>query len=198
MTLLFFAEPAAFRTWLEANHASETELWVGFYKKATGRPSLTWPESVDEALCFGWIDGLRKRVDEESYKIRFTPRKASSNWSAVNVGRVEALKAEGRMQPAGLAAYARLKEGSSRVYSYEQRRDAKLDPAYEEEFRAHEEAWKYFRAQAPWYQRTAIFWVMSAKREPTRKRRLGVLMDSSAEGRPIPNLARPKKSSSGS
>jgi len=184
----FFATPAAFRRWLERHHDSETELWVGFHKRATGKPSLTWPQSVDEALCFGWIDGLRKRLDDESYVIRFTPRQAKSTWSAVNLRRMEELLAEGRVAPAGRDAHARRTAERTGIYSYEQRHTARFDPELEKRLRADPDAWSYFQAQAPWYRRTATFWVMSAKREATRSRRLDQLLAACAAGRAIPPL----------
>jgi uncharacterized protein YdeI (YjbR/CyaY-like superfamily) len=186
----FFETPADFRVWLEEHHGSAEVLWVGYYKKSSGRSSITWPESVDEALCFGWIDGLRKSVDDISYKIRFTPRKPDSKWSAVNIARVEELLKNGRMRPAGIAAYERRLEKNSRVYSYEQRKKAALDPGAEERFRAHPEAWKFFRSQPPGYRRTAIYWVVSAKREDTRRRRLDTLIEDSANGLRIGPLRR--------
>lgn len=186
----FFETPADFRAWLEEHHGSAEVLWVGFYKKGSGRPSITWPESVDEALCFGWIDGLRKGIDDVAYKIRFTPRKPDSNWSAVNIARVEELLEKDRMRPAGIAAYERRLEKKSRVYSYEQRQRAALDPEAEKRFRAHPEAWKFFRSQPPGYRRTAIFWVVSAKREDTRRRRLDTLIEDSANGLRIGPLRR--------
>jgi uncharacterized protein YdeI (YjbR/CyaY-like superfamily) len=143
----FFATPADFRKWLERNHATATELWVGYYKKATGRPSLTWPESVDEALCFGWIDGIRKSIDGEAYMIRFTPRRPTSIWSQVNLGRVEVLTAEGRMRPEGIAAWER--RDRTKVYSFEQAERPGLDAAAEKQFRKNRKAWEWFQKQAP-------------------------------------------------
>jgi uncharacterized protein YdeI (YjbR/CyaY-like superfamily) len=184
----FFETPAELRAWLDRHHESETELWVGFHRKASGRPSITWPEAVDEALCVGWIDGVRKSVDEQSYKIRFTPRKPASNWSSVNIGRVAELTAQGRMRPAGVAAFERRSEARSGIYSYEQRKEARLDPAQEREFRAHPEAWSFFEAQPQGYRRTATWWVVSAKREATRAKRLATLIDDSASGRRLRHL----------
>ena len=189
----FFATPAAMRAWLKAHHAADTEVLVGFYKKGSGKPSITWPESVDEALCVGWIDGIRRRVDEESYTIRFTPRKAGSIWSAVNIKRVEALQAAGLMQPAGLAAFAKRKEARSAVYAYEQRGQA-LSAEYEERLKANHRAWEFFEAQPAWYRRTATWWVISAKREATRQKRLAQLIDDSAQGKTIRPLTRAKTS----
>ena len=188
----YFATPAAFRAWLEANHATSTELLVGFYKKGSGKPSITWPESVDEALCFGWIDGVRRTVDDERYTIRFTPRKARSTWSAVNMERVAELTRLGRMRPPGLAAFARREAAHSQIYSYEQRSEATLDDAAEGAFRANARAWEFFEAQPPWYRRTAIYWVMTAKRDETRHKRLATLIDDSAHGRRIGPLSRPE------
>jgi len=187
----FFATPADFRRWLAESHDRADELWVGFYKKATARPSITWPESVDEALCFGWIDGIRKKVDDESYTIRFTPRREGSTWSAKNVRRMEELIAEGRVEPSGIAAYERRSEGKTGTYSYEQRDRARFSPELAAALRADEAAWQHFRAQPPGYRKTATFWVMSAQREATRLRRMGVLIESSAAGRKIPLLSRP-------
>lgn len=188
----YFESPAAFRAWLEAHHAEATELWVGFYKKGTGRPSMTWPESVDQALCFGWIDGIRRRVDEHRYAIRFTPRKPRSTWSTVNVARVAELTAQGLMTPAGRRAFEARDAANSGVYSFEQTPQP-LPPEYEQQFRANGPAWAFFEAQPPGYRRTAIHWVTSAKREETRLKRLAALIDDSAHGRRIALLARPAK-----
>jgi uncharacterized protein YdeI (YjbR/CyaY-like superfamily) len=187
----FFAEPADFRAWLEKNHDRASELWVGFHKKGSGRPSITWPESVDEALCFGWIDGVRKSLGPDSYMIRFTPRKARSTWSAVNIKRAQELAAEGRMRPAGLKAFEARTDDRSAIYAYEQRHAAKLDPEQEREFRANAKAWEYFQSRPPSYRRTATWWVVSAKREETRRKRLRTLIEDSAQGRTIRQLTRP-------
>ena len=185
----YFKTAAEFRQWLERHHASATELWVGFHKRGTGRPSLTWPESVDEALCFGWIDGIRKKVDEERYTIRFSPRTDGSTWSAVNTRRAKALIAEGRMQPPGLAAFeARDRKKSG--YSFEQRRSLQLEAALQARFKRNAAAWRFFEAQPPGYRRTVIFYVMSAKKEETRLRRLESLMAECAAGRRIGLLRR--------
>ena len=189
----FFASPQNFRAWLDKHHQDTSELWVGFHKKASGKPSITWPEAVDQALCFGWIDGIRKSVDETSYTIRFTPRKARSTWSAINLKRVRALKKSGHMHPAGLKAFKLLKSEKSAIYSYEQRQSAQLEAAREKQFRANKKAWDFFQAQAPWYRRTAAFWVVSAKKEETRWKRLQKLIEDSAEQRTIPPLTRPGK-----
>jgi uncharacterized protein YdeI (YjbR/CyaY-like superfamily) len=186
----FFAEPADFRAWLEENHERASELWVGFHKKATGRSSITWPQAVDEALCFGWIDGIRRSLGDESYMIRFTPRKARSTWSAVNIARVKELVAEGRMQPAGLAAFEARSDDRSAIYAYEQRHDAKLAPEQEREFRANPRAWEFFQGQPTSYRKTALWWVVSAKREETRARRLRTLVEDSANGRRLRHLSR--------
>jgi uncharacterized protein YdeI (YjbR/CyaY-like superfamily) len=191
----YFATPAAFRAWLAAHHASSTELLVGFYKRGSGKPSMTWPESVDEALCFGWIDGIRRSVDEDRYTIRFTPRKARSTWSAVNIKRVAELTKLGRMQPAGVQAFARREAARSQIYAYEQRSEAALDEAGEREFRANERAWTFFQARPPWYRRIAIYWVMTAKKDETRRRRLATLIDDSAHARTLKQLTRPAKPS---
>jgi uncharacterized protein YdeI (YjbR/CyaY-like superfamily) len=184
----FFAEPADFRAWLEENHERAAELWVGFHKKATARPSITWPQAVDEALCFGWIDGVRRSLGDESYMIRFTPRKPRSTWSAVNIARAKELVAEGRMRPAGLAAFEARSDDRSAIYAYEQRHDAKLAPDEEREFRANPRAWEFFQAQAPWYRKNALWWIVSAKREETRARRLRTLVEDSANGRRLRRL----------
>ena len=178
----FFATPAEFRKWLEKHHTTASELWVGFYKKGSGKPSITWPESVDEALCAGWIDGVRKSIDDESYKIRFTPRKASSNWSAVNIKRIQELIDQGRVLPAGREAFAKRKEEKSGIYAYEQRKSAELDPAALEQFQAHKAAWEFFQAQPPGYRKLIIWWVVSAKKEETRQKRLATLIKASAAG----------------
>jgi uncharacterized protein YdeI (YjbR/CyaY-like superfamily) len=190
----FFATPAAFRKWLEKHHAAESELLVGFYKRDSGKPSITWPESVDQALCFGWIDGVRKRIDDVSYTIRFTPRKSVSNWSAINIARVAELTKLGLMSPAGLRAFEKRREDKSAIYAYENKVRT-LPPADEKRFRANRKAWAFFTAQAPSYQRVAIYWVTSAKREETRERRLATLIDDSANGRRLGVVTlTPKKS----
>ena len=181
----FFPRPEDFRAWLEKHHKTEKELLVGFYKKGSGRPSLTWSESVDEALCFGWIDGVRRNRDEESYTIRFTPRKPDSNWSAINVAKVEELTRQGRMRPAGLAAFEKRSEAKTAIYAYEQRKDVKLDKALEKRFRAEKAAWDFFQAQPPGYRQLMLFWVMGAKKEETREKRLARLIEESARGRRI-------------
>ena len=193
----FFATPAAWRDWLHAHHATSAELWVGFRKRATGKPSITWPESVDEALCVGWIDGIRKSLGEDSYVIRFTPRKAQSKWSAVNVRRMRELLAAGRVLPAGEAAFERAGRGQTSSYSYEQRETAALAPEMEAEFRRHRAAWEHFQGRPPGYRRVAAFYVMSAKRPETRARRLQALIAASAAGRAIGLLERPAPKAKG-
>lgn len=182
---IFFATPAAFRNWLKKNHATCREQWIGFYRKASGRPSITWPESVDEALCVGWIDGLRKTIDEKSYKIRFTPRKKESNWSAVNIGRVKELTKEGRMRPAGLAAFALRQEAKSGIYAYENRKTAVLNKADEKQFRSNRKAWEFFQRQPPSYRQNVIWALATAKKEETRRRKLERLISESEAGRRI-------------
>lgn len=186
----FFRSPEAFRAWLERHHRTGRELYVGFHKRHTGRPSLTWPEAVDQALCFGWIDGIRRRLDADRYSIRFTPRNPNSTWSAVNLKRVRALRKAGRMRPAGLRLFQQRDRKKSGLYSFEQRRHIRLPSSLAKRFRADAAAWRFFRSQAPWYQRTASFWVVSAKRETTRLKRLETLIAHSAQGRPIPPLSR--------
>jgi uncharacterized protein YdeI (YjbR/CyaY-like superfamily) len=180
----FFPTPADFRAWLEANHATATELLVGFYKVGSGRPSITWPESVDQALCYGWIDGIRRRVDDQSYTIRFTPRRRGSTWSLVNTRRAMELIEQGLMQPAGLAAFEARDPARTAEYSYENRPEG-LEATYEAQFRANPAAWTYWEAQPAHYRRGSAHWVMSAKREETRRRRLAILIADSAARRLI-------------
>jgi uncharacterized protein YdeI (YjbR/CyaY-like superfamily) len=187
---IFFKTPSEFRAWLEKNHATKKELLVGFFKKSTGKPSITWPEAVDEALCFGWIDGVRKSIDDSRYTIRFTPRTARSVWSAVNIKRAKELKKQGLMRPAGMAAFARRSEEKSRIYSYE-RKYAALGPAFEQQFRANKRAWAFFESQPPSYKKAAIWWVISAKREETRLRRLDTLIKDSSRGQTVSPFRRP-------
>lgn len=183
----FFASPAAFRAWLEEHHASAREVLVGFHKRKTGKPSLTWPQSVDEALCFGWIDGVRRRVNDDAYTIRFTPRKPTSNWSAINVRKIGELEEQRRMTDAGRRAFAARKHERTAIYSYERAEAAKFSPA---EARALA-AVPFFAAQPPWYQRTATHWVLSAKRPETRERRFAQLVADSRARRAIKPLRRP-------
>ena len=182
MTPKFFATQSDFRQWLKENYDKETEIIVGFYKVGSGKPSLTWPQSVDEALCFGWIDGVRKSVDEESYCIRFTPRKPKSIWSAVNIKKVEELTKLGLMQPAGIKAFEKREESKSRIYAYE-KEPVKLDAEFEKKLKSNQKAWKFFESQAPSYQKTIIHWIMSAKQENTKVSRLEKLIAASEKGR---------------
>ena len=182
----FFRTPAAFRRWLETNHARAKELWVGFWTKPSGKGGITYPEALDEALCIGWIDGLRKRIDADSYRVRFTPRRKDGYWSAVNVRHVARLKAEGRMHPAGLAAFeARTVKPAE--YSYENR-PANFPPAYLKRLKASTGAFEFFESQPPGYRRTAIWWILSAKKEETRLRRLNALIARSARKLRMPPL----------
>jgi uncharacterized protein YdeI (YjbR/CyaY-like superfamily) len=187
---LFFPTPAEFRAWLEKNHAAELELSVGFYKRASGRPSITWPEAVDVALCYGWIDGVRNSIDAISYRIRFTPRKPTSTWSAINVKRVAELAKLGLMRAAGIKAFEARKGDKTGIYAYEQRKTAQLPRPYEKQFRANKIAWAFFQSQPPWYQRTATYRVISAKQEATRQKRLAQLIKDSEAGLPIKELRR--------
>jgi uncharacterized protein YdeI (YjbR/CyaY-like superfamily) len=182
MNPTFFPTPSDFRAWLKKNHRTAGELLVGFYKKESGRPSITWPESVDEALCAGWIDGVRRRVDDEAYTIRFTPRRKGSIWSAINIRRVKVLTAEGRMLPAGLAAFDARSDKKSGIYSYEQRHQARLEPALEKTFRANKKAWTFFSTVPPAARQTVIYWVATAKQPETRRVRLERLIKASAAG----------------
>ena len=191
--ILFFPTPAVWRRWLARYHDRKTELWVGFYKTKSGKPSITWPESVDEALCFGWIDGLRKSIDETAYKIRFTPRKPTSIWSAVNTKRVAELTEQGKMEPAGLAAFGKRTEAKSGVYSFERAAPAELTSELQRRFEKNAKAWTWFQTQAPWYRRTAIHLVMSAKKEETRLRRFEELLRVSALGERLGQLTSPKR-----
>ncbi|MDH3207886.1 MAG: YdeI/OmpD-associated family protein [Gemmatimonadota bacterium] len=189
MAATFFPTPHDFRNWLAEHHDQADELWVGYYKKATGRPSMTWPESVDEALCYGWIDGLRRSIDEASYQIRFTPRRRGSHWSRVNLERVTVLTAEGRVTPAGLAVYEAREPEKAGRYSFEQAK-AKLSSEQRTAFKANGAAWAFWTAQPPGYRKQATWWVVSAKREETRARRLGTLIQDSANGLRIKQLRR--------
>ena len=182
MTPTFFRAPADLRKWFRKNHATATELWIGFYKVGSGKPSVTWPQAVDEALCCGWIDGIRKTVDEESYKIRFTPRRPRSVWSAVNIKRVRALSDEKRMLPAGRKAFAARRENKSGIYSYEQRPQDLPEP-YLGAMKRHKAAWTFFAAQPPSYRKVMTWFILSAKREETRQQRLEKLIEVSATGK---------------
>jgi uncharacterized protein YdeI (YjbR/CyaY-like superfamily) len=189
----FFPTPSDFRAWLEAHHDKFSQLLVGFYKKDSGRPSITWPESVEVALCFGWIDGVRKSLDETSYTIRFTPRKPTSTWSSININLVRKLTKQGLMHPAGLKAFAARDEKKSGIYSYEQRKSARFTREQEKQFRSNKAAWEFFRSQAPWYQRVTTYWVISAKREETKRKRLSELIEHSQRRRTIPRNTPTKK-----
>ena len=185
---VFFTTAAKLRAWLTKHHATSTELFIGFYKKSSGKRGITYADAVDEALCFGWIDGVLYRIDDTSHMQRYTPRKPNSYWSNVNIAKARALQASGRMTPAGLAAFERRDEKRTAKYSFEAA-EAKLDAAAERKFRSNRKAWEYFSARPPGYRRTAAFWVMSAKQQSTRDRRLAALIAASAEGRPVPPLA---------
>ncbi len=189
MEATFFKTPSELREWLQANHATARELIVGFYKKASGRGGITYPEALDQMLCFGWIDGVRKSLDGSSFTIRFTPRKPNSIWSNVNIKRVGELQEMGRMQPPGMEAFNKHREDKSGIYSFEQEKH-ELGSEYEAQFRANREAWEFFQAQPPGYRRTAIFWVVSARQEATRQRRLATLIEDSQHGRRLGQLTR--------
>jgi len=185
----FFTSAAAFRRWLEKNHAKVQELWIGFWKLHTGRGGLTYLDAVDESLCYGWIDGLKKRYDDDAFMQRFTPRRPTSIWSAINIRKVEGLRKAGRMAEPGLRAYALRDPARSAIYSFEKPRA--LDAALEKRFRARRRAWTYFEAQPPGYRRLAMHWVMNAKREETRASRLAQLIADSAQGRRAPAVVGP-------
>jgi uncharacterized protein YdeI (YjbR/CyaY-like superfamily) len=177
----FFATPSDFRKWLQINHKKETELLVGFYKVGSGKPSMTWSESVDEALCFGWIDGVRKSIDKDSYQIRFTQRKPGSIWSAVNIKKIEDLTEKGLMQPAGLASFEKRTKNKSNIYSYE-KEELELTANFKKQLKANKKAWDYFQSLAPSYKKVSVHWVMSAKQETTRIKRLNQLISDCAAG----------------
>lgn len=185
--LIYFKDRKLFRNWLMEHHQNAGELWVGYYKKGSGQASITWPESVEEALCFGWIDGIRRSVDEERYKIRFTPRKANSNWSEVNIKSFRKLKKDGLVYPAGLQAFERRKTDTDGKSAYD-RKEEVFAASCEKEFRQHPKAWAFFEALAPSYKKSSIWYVVSAKREETRQKRLKILIDSSEKGKKIPLL----------
>jgi uncharacterized protein YdeI (YjbR/CyaY-like superfamily) len=186
MEALYFRSPPEMRKWLEKNHSKATELIAGYYKKASGKESITWEESVEEAICFGWIDGIRRSVDEERYTNRFTPRKATSNWSLKNIATAEALIRNGKMQPAGLAAFQKRKEEKSGIYSFE-KEALELTVEFIDLFKQNKKAWEFYSSQAPSYRKTAVYWVMSAKQEKTRRKRLQDLIEASEQGqKPAP------------
>jgi uncharacterized protein YdeI (YjbR/CyaY-like superfamily) len=189
MSIVFFPTPDDFRRWLEAEGEKTFELLVGFHKKSSGKPSISYSEALDEALCFGWIDGVRHSIDADAYTIRFTPRKPKSQWSAVNIRHVERLTKAGRMRPAGVKAFEGAKD-QLRKYSYEQRNQATLPPQDEKRLRANRKAWDFFQAQAPWYRRVSIFWIMSAKKEETQQRRFTTLMMDCEHGLLVKPLRR--------
>src|ERR1700693_3814444 len=192
MKPVFFASSSKLRAWLQKHHARESEIWVGFHKKGSGKPSITWPEVVDALLCFGWIDGIRKSVNATSYTIRVTPRKRGSKWSTINVKRVHELKKLGLMHSAGLRAFET--RTAENTYSYEQRNAADLEAQYQKQFKENKIAWEFFRSQAPSYQRTASWWVISAKKEETRLKRLATLIEDSQHQQFIGPLRRPTTS----
>jgi len=189
MEATFFPNQADFRKWLEKNHQSETELLVGFYKVGSKKPSMTWSESVNQALCFGWIDGVRRSCDTESYTIRFTPRKKDSIWSGINIKKVEMLTKSGLMQPAGIAAFQKRSESKSRIYSFEQEK-MEFSETFEKQFKSNKRAWDFFHSQAPSYIKTAIHVVMSPKNEATRKKWLDQLIQDSENGKRLERLTR--------
>ena len=188
----FFKNQTELRKWFEKNHNKKKEIWVGFYKKNSGRANFTWSQSVDQALCFGWIDGIRKSIDEDSYMIRFTPRNPKSNWSAVNIKKINELTKLSLMHPAGFEAFKKREEKRSEVYSFEQSK-VKLSKEFELKFRSNKTAWKFFESLPPSTKKPSIWWVMSAKREETRSKRLATLIQSSESGEKIPQLAWDKK-----
>ena len=185
---VYFAKPEQFRAWLQKYHAACPEQWIGFHKKSSGRPGITWPEAVDEALCFGWIDGLRKSVDAQSYKIRFTPRRSKSTWSAINIRRIQQLVREGRVHPAGRKAFAQRLPAKSGIYSYENRKSSVFSTVTERHFQSNTAAWNWFQEQTASYRQTATWWVISAKRAETRQKRLAILIADSDAKRKIAPL----------
>jgi uncharacterized protein YdeI (YjbR/CyaY-like superfamily) len=190
MNPTFFQNAVEWRQWLKKNHTKAEELWLGYYKKKSGKANYTWSESVDEAICYGWIDGIRKSIDEDSYMIRFTPRRPTSFWSDVNIEKVKVLIDKNLMRPAGVKAWEKRKESKSRVYAFEQNK-FELDEAYLEQIKANPKAWEYFHTKlAPSYKKNSIHWVMSAKREETRLKRLNILIESSEQGLKVPQLRR--------
>ena len=190
--ILFFPTQSHLREWFEKNHNKVEELWVGYYKKGTGKPSITWPESVDEALCFGWIDGIRKSIDEESYKIRFTPRRKRSIWSAVNTKRIKELIKLGLVKPSGIDVFNKRDEKKTNLYSFEQKK-AKFPAEFEKKLKANKKAWNYFQKLPSYAKRVSTWWIISAKKEETKLNRLAVLIKCSEEERKIPGLVIGKK-----
>jgi uncharacterized protein YdeI (YjbR/CyaY-like superfamily) len=185
---IYFESPEALRDWFDANHETATELWIGQYKKSTGRPTVTWSEAVDEALCVGWIDGVRYSVDAERFTQRLTPRRKGSNWSDVNIAKVKELTAQGRMRQAGIAAFEARSDARTAVYSYEQRHEAGFATEDEARFRANDAAWQWFHKRPASYRTAATYWVASAKKPETRARRLDTLIEDSAAGRTVKPL----------
>jgi len=192
VNVIFFETPAQLRAWFEANHDSATELWVGYHRKRTGRPSITWQDLVDQELCFGWIDSVRYSLGDDRSAQRVTPRRKGSVWSAINIKRFGELEALGLVHAAGRAAFGRRDEARSRIYSYENRSRG-FDAATESAFRNHKRSWSFFETQPPSYRKTAAFWVMSAKREETRKRRLALLIEHSGKGERLPAFVSPSR-----
>jgi uncharacterized protein YdeI (YjbR/CyaY-like superfamily) len=190
---IYFRSADELRDWFNANHETAPELWIGYHRKATGRPSVSWSETVDEALCVGWIDSVRYSVEGGRFVQRLTPRRKGSNWSAVNIAKVGQLIDEGRMKPAGLAAFEARSEERSAIYSYERRKEAAFEPDQEARFRGNEEAWAWFAARPASYRTAAIYWVVSAKRPETRTKRLETLIEDSAAGRTVKPLTPPAK-----
>ena len=193
MEPIFFRTPDELRAWFGEHHRTAAELWVGMWKKGSGETGVTWKEAVDEALCVGWIDSVMRRIDDRSRMQRFTPRRPRSRWSAVNVARVADLTAQGRMLPAGLAAFAARTAERTGTYTHEQQGELELAPEQEARLRADPAAAEFFDAQARWYRRAAIWWVISAVREDTRERRLGRLIEESSAGRTLPQFTRPPR-----
>ncbi|HEX8517531.1 MAG TPA: YdeI/OmpD-associated family protein [Bacteroidia bacterium] len=180
----FFKDQSLFRKWLEKNHLKESELIVGFYKVDSGKPSMTWSQSVDQALCFGWIDGIRRSIDEKSYCIRFTPRKPTSTWSSVNIKKMADLKDKNLLWPAGIEAFEKRKEERSAIYAYE-KAPMKFSVEFEKKFKANKKAYAFFQTLSPSVQRVSTHWVMSAKQEKTRQSRMESLISASEAGRKI-------------
>jgi uncharacterized protein YdeI (YjbR/CyaY-like superfamily) len=189
----FFPTPAAFREWLEQHHTEVDVLWVGYYKRDSGKPSITWPESVDQALCYGWIDGVRKSIDEQSYTIRFTPRRAGSIWSSVNIKRAQALIEQGQMQPVGLKAFQARKENTSGIYSYEQR-SVDLPEPYQGLLKRNKAAWSFFQKQPASYRKAVCWWIISARKDETRLKRLENLIACSVQGQRLPQFTPTRRS----
>jgi len=191
-SIKYFRTPAGLRSWFEKNHATKREQWIGYYKKDSGTPSITWPESVDQALCFGWIDGVRKSVDDKRYTIRFTPRRTTSIWSAINIKRVKELTKLGLMKREGLKVFEQRDGKKSNRYSFEQRKNPVLPALYEKQFKSHKNAWTFFSSQPPWYRKASVWWIISAKQEKTKVQRLERLILDSDNGNAIPVLRRKK------